>query len=147
MIINYGFDYKGYYLAYDPHESVLRVTYSILVINSHVKTLNVLSFYSSVAFIIKAMAAVFDGIVGYAVFFLFLVLMYALGFNALDMLWYNSDAMTPWGDYNGVGGMVFAMFAATYRNSLGDFIINTFQFPETPQLIAAWFLWLSQMVL
>lgn len=91
----YGWDYKGYYLAYDPQESALRVTYSILVINSHLKTLNVLSFYSSVAFIIKAMAAVFNGIVGYAVFFLFLVLMYALGFNALDMIWYNSDAMTP----------------------------------------------------
>jgi hypothetical protein len=50
-----GFDYIGYYQAYDPHESYLRVTYSILLINSHIKTLNVLSFYSSVAFIIKAM--------------------------------------------------------------------------------------------
>ena len=53
-----GFDYKRYYKAYDPHESILRVSYSLLIINTHVKTLNVLSFYSSVAFIIKAMQRV-----------------------------------------------------------------------------------------
>jgi hypothetical protein len=125
-----GFDYKAYYKAYDPHESVLRVTYSILVINTHVKTLNVLSFYSSVAFIIKAMAAVFTEIPGYACMFLFLLIMYALSFNALDLLWLNSDAMYPEGDYVGVAGITFAMFIASFRNSLGDFILNTFRFPD-----------------
>lgn len=74
---------------------MLRVTYSILVINTHVKTLNVLSFYSSVAFIIKAMAAVFTEIPGYASMFFFLLIMYALSYNALDLLWLNSDAMFP----------------------------------------------------
>lgn len=90
-----GFDYKSYYKAYDPHESALRVLYAILVINTHVKTLNVLSFYSSVAFIIKAMAAVFAEIPGYACLFSFLLIMYALSYNALDLLWFNSDAVYP----------------------------------------------------
>lgn len=71
----------------------MRCFYSILIVNTHFKTLNVLSFYSSVAFLIKAMQRVIEDIQGYAVFFFFLVLMYALANNALDLLWLNSDAL------------------------------------------------------
>lgn len=92
-----GFDYLSYYKNYDPNESYLRVTYSILLINSHIKTLNVLSFFSSVAFIIKAMESVFYGIRGYGVFYLFLVTMYALCYNALDLIW-TTPSMSKEGD-------------------------------------------------
>ena len=89
----YGFDYKKHYIIYDKNESIMRCFYSILIVNTHIKTLNVLSFYSSVAFLIKAMQRVIEDIQGYAVFFFFLVLMYALANNALDLLWLNSDAL------------------------------------------------------
>ena len=94
---NGGFDFLRYYKDYDPNESYLRVTYSILLINSHLKTLNVLSFYSSVAFIIKAMESVFYGIRGYGVFYLFLVSMYALCYNSLDLVW-TTPSMNKEGD-------------------------------------------------
>lgn len=145
--IEKGFDYKKYYKAYDPHESILRVCYSMLIINTHIKTLNVLSFYSSVAFIIKAMQRVIIDIQGYAIFFFFLVTMYALCNNALDLLWLNSDAMWPTGDYVGMGGMPFSVFVTTYRISVGDFILNTFRFPGNPITTTAWFVFLSQMII
>lgn len=138
-----GFDYKGYYMHYDSHESITRVCYSLLIINTHIKTLNVLSFYPSVAFIIKAMQRVIEEIQGYAVFFFFLVLMYALAYNALDLLWLNSDAMWPEGDYVGMGGMVFATFITTYRISVGDFLLGTFRFLGNPLTTAAWFVFLT----
>jgi len=142
-----GFDYKGYYMHYDPHESITRVCYSLLIINTHIKTLNVLSFYPSVAFIIKAMQRVIEEIQGYAVFFFFLVLMYALAYNALDLLWLNSDAMWPEGDYVGMGGMVFATFITTYRISVGDFLLGTFRFLGNPLTTAVWFVFLTQMII
>ena len=121
--------------------------YSILIINTHVKTLNVLSFYQDVAFIIKAMQRVIEDIQGYAFFFFFLVMMYAFAFNALDLVWYNSDAMYPEGDYVGMDGMVFTFFATTYRNSLGDNILNTFRTLPDPIKKAAWFVFLTQLIL
>jgi hypothetical protein len=134
-------------MEYDPHESIMRVCYSLLIINTHVKTLNVLSFYPSVAFIIKAMQRVIEDIGGYAVFFFFLVTMYALAFNALDLLWLNSDAMWPEGDYVGMGGMAFATFVTTFRNSVGDFVLNTFRFPSRPVVTASWIVFLTQMII
>lgn len=138
-----GFNYPQYYKDYDKGESLLRCMYSILIINIHIKLLNVLSFYVSVAFVIKAMQRVIEDIQGYGVFFFFLVLMYALAYNALDLLWLNSDALTPEGDFRGMGGMPFAFFIATYRMSLGDFILNTFRFPGNPITVVAWIVFLT----
>ena len=123
------------------------MTYSILVINTHLKTLNVLSFYSSVAFIIKAMAAVFKEIPGYAVMFFFFVLMFSLGFNALDIVWYSSSSPNKESDEVGLGGMAAATYFATIRNSIGDFQINTFKYPEQKTTIAVWVLFLIMLVL
>jgi hypothetical protein len=123
------------------------VCYSVLLVTTHIKTLNILSFYEQIAFIISALARVFDEIRGYAVFFLFLVLMYGLAYNALDIVWYNSSSLTPMGDYVGMGGMVFATFVSTFRQSIGDFYVTTFRFPENPQTTAVWFVWLTQMII
>jgi hypothetical protein len=46
-----------------------------------------------------------------------------------------------------MGGMAFAMFSHSYRTSLGDWKLNTFNEPESQICKVAWFLWLSQMVL
>ena len=41
--------------VYDISESVMRVTYSLMIVSVHFKILNVLSFYGSVAFLVKIM--------------------------------------------------------------------------------------------
>ncbi len=43
--------------------------------------------------------------------------------------------------------MAFAMFLHSYRSSLGDWKLNTFNLPDYTICKVAWFLWLSQMVL
>ena len=120
----------------------MRVSYSILIINTHVKTLNVLSFYSSVAFIIKAMEKVSRGLLFYALFYLFLVIMYALSYNALDLIWIIPSESKE-GDAEGMGGMPFAMFSYSFRISLGDWKLNTFTLLEYGMSRCTWFLWLS----
>lgn len=119
----------------------MRVSYSILIINTHVKTLNVLSFYSSVAFIIKAMAKVSRGLLFYALFFFFLVIMYALSYNALDLIWIIPSESKE-GDAEGMS-MPFAMFSYSFRISLGDWKLNTFTLLEYGMSRCTWFLWLS----
>jgi hypothetical protein len=51
------FDPVGWY-DYTSGESALRVTYSLLVISIHIKILAVLSFFPSVAYLVKIMTRV-----------------------------------------------------------------------------------------
>jgi len=137
-----AFDYKAYYLAYDPIESTLRVCYSILIINTHIKTLNVLSFYESVAFILRAMESVFLEIRAFAVFYLFVTMVFALAFNALEVIYYNPDVQRETGDYSDMGGLPFAAITASYRSALGDFSLSNFKFLGF-QKAFAWIVWLA----
>lgn len=43
--------------------------------------------------------------------------------------------------------MAFATYFATIRNSLGDFQLSTFTFPEIKITVSAWILFLSQLIL
>lgn len=47
------------YYSYPLWESYIRVTYSVLIINTHLKVLNVAQFSESVAFIVKMLETVF----------------------------------------------------------------------------------------
>lgn len=74
--------------------------------------------------------------------FFLLTTMYALCYNALDFV-FTIPSMEKEGDAHNMGGMTFAMLLYSYRTSLGDWKVNTYNFLELQMCKIAWFLWLS----
>jgi hypothetical protein len=118
--------------VYDISESVMRVTYSLMILSVHFKILNVLSFYGSVAFLVKIMEKLVVVLQTFFAFFLFLISMYATAFLALDLIFNNGDIPDPRGDYIGFGNIWGATFIYTFRLSVGDVDISTFKNLPTP---------------
>lgn len=136
---------KEWYV-YDMDESVLRVTYSIMIISVHIKILNVLSFYPSVAFLVKIMEKLAPALTTFMIFFFFLISMYTVAFLALDLIFNNGDIPDPRGDYIGLGGIYGATFIYVIRMSVGDFDISTFKNLPSPQKYIAFPIWISVIV-
>jgi hypothetical protein len=132
--------------VYDTRESVMRVTYSLMVISIHIKVLNVLSFYASVAFLVKIMEKLVDALSTFLAFFVFMIAMFMMSFRALDVVFNNGDIMQPPGDYTGLGGIGTASFFYTFRMSLGDFDISTFKNLPGPQKHLAFPVFVSCLV-
>ena len=78
------FDITGYY-DYDNWESALRVSYSVLLVSAHIKILNVLSFYDSVAFLVKIMENLVTAIIPLISFLFFIIAMFTFSISALDV--------------------------------------------------------------
>lgn len=105
----------------------MRVTYSVMIISVHIKLLNVLSFYPSVAFLVKIMEKLVPELKTFMAFFFFLICMYAFSFLALDLIYNNGDIADPRGDYIGLGEIYGATFMYCIRMAVGDFDISTFK--------------------
>ncbi len=99
-----SFSPKTYY-SYGIQESVLRVTYSVMLIVVHVKILNVFSFYSQVAFLVKMIEKIVVTIIPFGLFLGYFMMIWVLGFSALDLIFWNTGAMTEAGDYIGFFGL------------------------------------------
>lgn len=84
------FDIHNYY-TYDFNEQLLRTCYSVALICIHIKIMNVLSFYQSIAFLIKLFENLVGAVVPFLGFFSFIVLMFTLAFWALDMVYPTMD--------------------------------------------------------
>jgi hypothetical protein len=110
----------------------MRVTYSLLIVCVHFKILNVLSFYPSVAFLVKIMENLVKELQTFLLFFMFLISMYAMSFLALDLVYNNGDVPDPRGDYIGLGGIWGATFMNTFRVAVGDFDISTYKNLPSP---------------
>ena len=108
----------------------MRVTYSLLIVCVHFKILNVLSFYPSVAFLVKIMENLVKELQTFLLFFMFLISMYAMSFLALDLVYNNGDVPDPRGDY--IGGIWGATFMNTFRVAVGDFDISTYKNLPSP---------------
>lgn len=98
----------------------MRVTYSILLIVVHVKILNVFSFYSQVAFLVKMIEKIVVTIIPFGLFLAYFMMIWVLGFSALDLIFWNTNATTQAGDYAGFFGLFGAELIVHLRNSLGD---------------------------
>lgn len=93
----------------------MRVCYSFLIIVIHVKIMNVLSFYGSVAFLVKIMESMVGALAPFLAFIFFFVVMFAMTNAALDITYGNTDKMEPAGDYTGFFGMAGAHLMMTFR--------------------------------
>ena len=111
---------------------MMHVTYSLLIISVHFKIFNVLSFYPSVAFLVKIMESLVQVLQTFLLFYAFLISMYAMSFLALHLIFNNGDIPDPRGDYIGLGGIWGATFMYTFRAANGDFDISTFKNLPTP---------------
>ena len=135
------------FYTYDSRMSYMRVSYSVLVVVVHIKILNVLSFYASIAFLVKMMEKIINEIGSFAAFFGCVLGTFCLCNNSLGMIWFNGDALWETGDYIGFGGMPMAFFITSLRNSMGDIVVNTNQWLPVPQAIMSWFVWLIIILL
>ena len=110
----------------------MRVCYSFLIIVAHIKIMNVLSFYGSVAFLVKIMESMVGALLPFLGFIFFFLVMFAMTNVALDVTYLNSDIKERTGDYTGLFGMAGAHLMMTFRQSLGDFNLDTFKFLPAP---------------
>lgn len=73
------FDAEEYYIYPElKSTSIKRVCYSLLIVVVHIKILNVLSFYSSIAFLVKMMEKIINEIGSFALFFSSVLFCFAL---------------------------------------------------------------------
>lgn len=114
-----GFDPYGYY-EYPIWESYLRVVYSILVVNTFLKMLNVAQFSEQVAFIVKMLETIFEVFSPFLMFNFSIMIMFSFCANALDVIYYNTDSPYQGGDYEGFFGMAGPILLWTVRNGVGD---------------------------
>ena len=133
--------------VYDSYESTMRVTYSVMIISVHIKILNVLSFYPSVAFLVKIMEKLVEVLRTFIAFFFFLICMYSFAYLALDLIFNNGDIADPRGDYIGLGDIYGATIMYSIRMAVGDFDISTYKNLPTPQKVIAFVLFISSIVL
>ena len=85
MELDHEFNPEKYYeYRYGYLESYLRVSYSVAIINIHVKLLSVTSFYKSIAFLVKLLEELVEPLVSFMAFFFLLVVMFGLSFWAWD---------------------------------------------------------------
>lgn len=82
------------YYDYPLWESYIRVTYSVLIINSHLKVLNVAQFSESVAFIVKMLETVFTVFMPFLLLNFSIMVCFSFCNNALDLVFFNSDSGT-----------------------------------------------------
>jgi len=76
-----------------------------MLIVVHVKILNVFSFYSQVAFIVKMIEKIVVTIIPFGFFLAYFMMIWVLGFSALDLIFWNTGATTETGDYTGFFGL------------------------------------------
>jgi len=97
-----AWDYHLWYV-YDVQEQVMRVTYSLLIFCVHIKILNVLSFYDSVAFLVKIMSELVVVLQTFIAFFLYWICLFMCCFMSIDVIFNNGDIAHPQGDMIGLG--------------------------------------------
>jgi len=124
----------------------LRVSYCILIMNVSVKVINVAQFNDSIAFLVKILEEVFSVIKPFLVLWLCMMFMFSLIINILDVVFFNSDASTIYGDYEGFFGIIGAILLFTLRISVGDFTTDTIKFLPLPQRITMWVIFLIILV-
>lgn len=134
------------YYVYDKREQIMRVTYSLMIISIHIKILNVLSFYSAVAFLVKIMEKLVTELQTFLMFFFFLISMFSMSFLAVDLMFNNGDSPIPEGDYVGLGGIGSATFLYVFRMSVGDMDIATFKNLPLPQKAIAFLVFIGAIV-
>ena len=117
---------------YGIREQVMRVTYSVLLVSVHIKVINVLSFYESIAFMIKIIEKLVGEIASVMIFLISILVVFSLANDSLDIIYYNADMPNETGDYTGFFGIYGASFMSTLRNSLGDFDVGTYKFLPWP---------------
>ena len=110
----------------------IRVSYSVLLVSVHIKILNVLSFYESIAFMLQIMENLVGAIAPVMIFLIGIITIFSLCLNSLDVIYFNLDAPLETGDYRGFFGIYGASIMSTFRNSLGDFDISTYKFLPGP---------------
>ena len=116
------------YYDYPVWESYIRVTYAVLIINTHLKVLNVAQFSEGVAFIVKMLSTIFDVFMPFLLLNFSIMVCFSFCNNALDVVFYNSDSPTQGGEYDGFFGMAGPILLWTIRNGVGDFQPDTFKF-------------------
>jgi hypothetical protein len=84
--------------------------------------------------------------VAFGAFYIFFVQLFAFSYYALDVIQYNADAADQAGDYLNMGGMFFAQFTASYRQSLGDFNFLQFKYLGV-QKSFMFIIWIAQTTL
>lgn len=134
------------YYIYDMQESIMRVTYSLMIVSVHIKILNVLSFYAAVAFLVKIMEKLVTELQTFMMFFFFLISMFAMSFLAVDLIFQNGDVPSAVGDYTGLGGIGSATFLYVFRMSVGDFDITNFKNLPVPQKLIAFTVFITAIV-
>lgn len=86
-------------------------------------------------------------IVPFGLFLGYFMMIWVLGFSALDLIYWNTGATTESGDYVGFFGMFGAHLIVNLRNSLGDQVTDTMKFLPDPQKYTGWFLFIVSIAI
>lgn len=105
------------------------------MISIHIKILAVLSFFPSVAYLVKILVRVVQQLGVFILFFFFYLVMFTFAFLALDLVFF--DSKSKFGDYNGFGGIYGATFMFTLRQAVGNLDFAPFRNLPLPQKLVA----------